>query len=98
MDIKYFALLEWTERDLIILERILKAQNMAYRFTKCLSRILFYLHNDYIMGRMIPPHSPLFTPGYTPIAPAAATANVITLGNRSIPIWDCIVSANDLFV
>jgi hypothetical protein len=98
MDIKYFALSEWTEQDLIILERVSTAQNMADHFTKCLSRILFYLHNDYIMGRVIPPHSPLFTPGYTPMAPAAAAAKVITLGNRSIPIWDRIVSANDLFV
>jgi hypothetical protein len=98
MDIKYFALSEWTEQDLIILERVSSAQNMADHFTKCLSRVLFYRHNDYIMGRVIPPHSPLFTPGYTPMAPAAAAAKLINLGDRSLSHWDRIVCANDIFV
>ena len=70
MDIRYFLLCEWVERDLIILKRVSTHQNMADHFTKGLSQILFYRHVDYIMGRVTPPHSPLFKPGYSPTLPA----------------------------
>jgi hypothetical protein len=36
MDIKYFALAEWVERDLMILERVNTAINTADHFTKIL--------------------------------------------------------------
>jgi hypothetical protein len=42
MDIRYFALSDWVERDLIILERIHTAINRADHFTKILDRTLFY--------------------------------------------------------
>ena len=76
IDTKYFAICDWVERDLIFLERVDTSQNLADHFTKCLSRILFYRHVDYIMGHVPPPHSPLFKPGYTPNAPAAAAAKM----------------------
>ncbi len=55
MDIKHFALSEWTEQDLIMLGRVSSAQNMVHHFTKWLSCILFYQHNDYIMGHVVSP-------------------------------------------
>jgi hypothetical protein len=42
MDIRYFALLEWVECDLVILERIHTAVNEADHLTKILDRTLFY--------------------------------------------------------
>jgi hypothetical protein len=60
IDIKYFSICEWIERDLMILERIDTSQNPADHFTKNLPRILFHRHVDYIMGHVPPPHSPHF--------------------------------------
>ena len=60
MDIRYFALAEWVERDLMILERIHTSINEADHFTKVLDRTLFYRHIDHIMGHIPPPYSPCF--------------------------------------
>ena len=70
---------------------------MGDHFAKCLSWVLFYSHNDYIMGRVEPSHSPLFRPGYTPQAPAAAVAKLICLQDRSISPWEFYVFANEMF-
>ena len=42
IDIKYFALCEWVEHDLILLDRIDTSINLADHLTKILSRILFH--------------------------------------------------------
>ncbi len=42
IDIKYFALCDWVDRDLIILERIDTSINLADHLTKTLSRIVFH--------------------------------------------------------
>lgn len=60
MDIKYFALSDWVERDLMLLERIDTSINEADHFTKVLDRTLFYRHVDHIMGHIPPPYSPCF--------------------------------------
>jgi hypothetical protein len=60
IDIKYYAIQEWVERDLIILQRIDTAIYMADHYTKPLPRILFYRHNDYNMGRVPPAYSPKY--------------------------------------
>jgi hypothetical protein len=60
IDIKYYAIQEWVERDLIILHRIDTAMNIADHYTKPLPRLLFYRHNDYNMGRVPPTYSPKF--------------------------------------
>jgi hypothetical protein len=60
IDIKYYALQEWVERDLMVLSRIDTSQNMADSYTKPLPRILFYRHNDYNMGRVPPTYSPKY--------------------------------------
>ncbi len=60
IDIKFYAIQEWVERDLVVLKRIDTAINMADHFTKPLPRILFYRHNDYNMGRVPPTYSPKY--------------------------------------
>ena len=42
IDIKYFAICEWIERDLMHMERIDTTINMSDHFTKGLLRALFY--------------------------------------------------------
>ena len=46
MDVRYFALSEWIERDLLHLARVDTKSNVADNFTKSLTRILFYRHVD----------------------------------------------------
>ena len=60
MDIRYFMLAEWVERDLVILERIHTSINLADHMTKILDRTLFYRHVDYIMGHIPPKYSPYY--------------------------------------
>ena len=60
IDIKYFALCDWVERDLILLDRIDTSINLADHLTKILSRILFHRHADYLLGHIPPKYSPVF--------------------------------------
>jgi hypothetical protein len=48
MDIKYFALRDWVEQDLICLERIDMKINLAGPFTKVLQCASFHCHVDFI--------------------------------------------------
>ena len=57
IDIKWFSLAEWVERDLLKLERVDTTQNMADHFTKQLGPLLFSRHCDYLMGRVPPTYS-----------------------------------------
>ena len=61
IDVKYYAIQEWVERDLVILERIDTADNTADILTKPLSRILFYRHKDFLMGFVPPRYSPKYS-------------------------------------
>ena len=54
MDLKYFGLQEWVERDLLVLRRINTADNYADALTKALGRTLFYRHMNFIMGQITP--------------------------------------------
>jgi hypothetical protein len=54
LDIKKFALLEWIEQDLMLLQSIRSSDNAADTMTKSLSKQLFYRHVDTIMGRRVP--------------------------------------------
>jgi hypothetical protein len=56
MDIKHFSLLDWVERDLVILKKISTSDNAADAFTKPLSKQLFYRHLDTYMGYRLPKH------------------------------------------
>jgi hypothetical protein len=60
IDIKFYALQEWVERDLLVLERIDTSINMSDHFTKPLTRILFYRHRDFYMGQVPPTYSPKY--------------------------------------
>lgn len=53
MDIKYFALLDWVERDLLVLKRINTTNHYSDSMTKPLGRQLHYRHTDYILGKNI---------------------------------------------
>ena len=54
LDIKYFSLLDWAERELLVLKSISTMDNAADEFTKPLSKQLFYRHYDTYMGPQIP--------------------------------------------
>jgi hypothetical protein len=54
IDIKKFAILDWVEQDLLLLEAIKTSDNAADTMTKSLGRQLFYRHTDTIMGRRLP--------------------------------------------
>ena len=54
IDLKKFALLEWVQRDLILMKRISTNDNCSDGMTKQTGRQLFYRHFDYIMGKLIP--------------------------------------------
>jgi hypothetical protein len=60
IDIKYFALCDWVERDLILLDRIDTSINLVDHLTKILSRILFHRHADYLLGHVPPKYSPVY--------------------------------------
>ncbi len=54
MDIKYFALRDWVEQDLICLEQIDTKINLANPFTKALQCSSFHRHVDLILGHVPP--------------------------------------------
>ena len=60
LDIKYHVLTEWTERNLLKLERVDTTQNQAAHYTKQLTPVLYYRHMDYIMGKVPRTYSPCF--------------------------------------
>ena len=51
MDVKHFAVSDWVERDLILVQSIPTAENISDAFTKQTPRTLFYRHYDRLMGR-----------------------------------------------
>ncbi len=53
IDIKYFSLLGWVERDLVVLKHISTSDNYANPITISLGRQLHYRNNDYILGKII---------------------------------------------
>jgi hypothetical protein len=59
IDIKYFALCEWVERNLIQLECIDTSINIADHLTKPLSKILFHRRANFILGHIPPKYSPV---------------------------------------
>ena len=65
IDIKYFALCDWIERDLIILERIDTSINPADHLTKILTRVLFHRHADFLLGHIPPRYSPVYQQAIT---------------------------------
>ena len=96
MDIKFHALCEWVERDLIKLERIDTTINMADHFTKSLSPILFRRHTDYIMGR-VPPNYAQCNPKFRLSNKGDERCLVHTLTpsvSRMIQTWSTIIGSS----
>ncbi len=60
IDIKYFSLCEWVERDLMLLERINTSINTLDHMTKNLQTILFHCHANFILGHVPPMYSPVY--------------------------------------
>ena len=60
IDIKYFTLCNWVERDLMLLERIDTSLNMSDSMTKGLQTVLFHRHMDFILGHVLPMYSPVY--------------------------------------
>ena len=54
IDIRYFALLDWVERDLLALEEIHSPENCSDPLTKAVGKNDFWKHYDILMGRKIP--------------------------------------------
>jgi hypothetical protein len=57
MDIKYFLLCDWVERDLMHLERIDTTYNMTDLFIKSLQMATFHQHADFVLGHIPPKYS-----------------------------------------
>lgn len=73
MDIKHFSLLDWVERDLLLLQNISTHDNAADAMTKFLGRQLFYRHFDTYMGRRIPSYVQLTSDKKQPILSSCST-------------------------
>ena len=54
IELKYFAIQDWVEKDLIVMKWISSTNNCSDSLTKPLARTLQYKHMDYIMGRVRP--------------------------------------------
>jgi hypothetical protein len=60
IDIKYFSLCKWVERNLMLLERIDTSINMSDHMTKGLRTILFHPHANFILGHIPPMFSTMY--------------------------------------
>ena len=97
MDIRYFALTEWVERDLIALERVDTTMNLADHFSKQLPPTLFSRHVDHILGHVPPPYSPhykLYAGTVPSLTKVSSITSDITSGNVTTPF---IFKINALF-
>jgi hypothetical protein len=65
IDIKFFALCDWVERDLIRLERIDTSTNIANHLTKSLSKNLSQCHSDFLLGHVPPTYSSVYQQAIT---------------------------------
>jgi hypothetical protein len=93
IDIKYFALCDWVERDLMILERIDTSINIADHLTKALQPTLFHRHADFLLGHIPPTYSPVYSsivgllPNHTPnvdkLIPASYTTPITARAART---------------
>jgi hypothetical protein len=61
IDIKFFTLCDWVERNLMILDRIDTSINMADHLTKALQPTLFHQHANFLLGHIPPMYSPVYT-------------------------------------
>jgi hypothetical protein len=60
IDIKFFSLCEWVERNFMILDQINTSINMADHLTKALQPIFFHCHTNFLLGHIPPMYSPIY--------------------------------------
>jgi hypothetical protein len=60
IDIKYFAVSEWVELNLMLLERIDTSINLSDHFMKSLQTNLFHRHADFLLGHIPPAYLPVY--------------------------------------
>jgi hypothetical protein len=61
MYIKYFALCNWVQQDLLILNRIDTKIILVNPFTKALEHAAIHHHVDFILGHVPPRYSPVYS-------------------------------------
>ncbi|KAL7488574.1 hypothetical protein ACHAW6_014164 [Cyclotella cf. meneghiniana] len=100
IDIKYYAIQEWVERDLLVLHRVDTSVNTADHLTKPLSRILFYRHRDFYMGHVPPTYSPRYNEvvrvcgSSDPSNPAFSQPNMVAAqAAKSMGPWDKVIQS-----
>ena len=54
MDLKNFALLDWIERNLLILRRIASPDNFVDPLTKPMGKEMHLRHSEYLLGKRMP--------------------------------------------
>ena len=67
MDNRHFAIQDWVEEDLVLLEKVRSPNNSSDTFTKNLARTAYYKCNDVVMGRIPPSYyegkiKPIYNP------------------------------------
>ena len=67
IDIKYFAIQDWVDRDLLTFRHIATTDNSSDALTKATPRTLFYRHNNHIMGKVIPSYVNFVSQSYLKI-------------------------------
>ena len=99
IDIKFYSIQDWVERDLLVLLRIDTLVNTADHLTKPLSCILFYRHQDFYMGHVPPTYSPKYNDvvhAYCLLDPSLVTPtpNVVTASAaKTLGLWDKVVQS-----
>jgi hypothetical protein len=100
IDVKFYCIQEWVERDLVVLRRIDTSVNTADHLTKPLPRILFYRHRDFYMGHVPPTYSPRYNDVVrvysvnNPADPMSSTPNVVSAkAARSVAPWDKVIQS-----
>ena len=61
LDIKYFSICKWVDRDLMLLKGINKKLNISDHLMKGLTRALFHRHTNFLLGHIPPAYSPVYT-------------------------------------
>lgn len=53
-DSRFFAILDWVQTDQLLIRKINPSDNASDVLTKATGRIIFYRHNDTILGNRLP--------------------------------------------
>ena len=79
IEIKHYALQQWVQQDLITFHRISTSDNSADTLTKATPRTLFYRHNNFIMGRVIPNYVKFVSQKHQPLSQKKSVHQIHTI-------------------